>query len=246
MIQVFEACWKNLSHDINCLIERLLPVTIFMLCMKSKRSSFAKKWIKQAMLPSSPMHGRQEPIMHIHLYHSLYRRWIFIRQSRSGVCWMSYCTKYCWKDSLSEWKLSDQNLVGVVTDNGTNIVAAIDDLNRTNVYFPYFSHTLQLGIHKAVVLPSIQKALAWCKQLVGHFHHSSKSSYLLKQKQEALHTKQHMLLKGRWNSSYYMVKQILEQQQPICATLLQLKKETLCQMTENFQHLKFLKKLWNS
>ena len=47
-----------------------------------------------------------------------------------------------------------------------------------------------------------------CKRLVGYFNHSSKSYYLLHQKQIALNHKQLSLIQDvvtRWNSVYYMV-----------------------------------------
>ncbi len=73
------------------------------------------------------------------------------------------------EDSLSEWGLSEENLVGVTTDNVANIVAAIYLLNWPNHHFPCYSHTLQLGVHKAMALSCIEKALARCKRFEGHF-----------------------------------------------------------------------------
>ena len=66
----------------------------------------------------------------------------------------------------------------------------------------------------------------WC--LISIIH--QKSSYLLKQKQEDLHHRHHSLvpdLATRWNSLYYMVQRVLEQQEPHCATLSELKKGDL-------------------
>jgi len=86
------------------------------------------------------------------------------------------------------------------------------------------------AVEKAMSLPEVSRALARCRHLVSHFNHSSKSTFLLKQKQEDLHHRQHSLLQDvatRWNSAYYMVKRVLEQQQPLCATLLELKKANL-------------------
>jgi len=76
----------------------------------------------------------------------------------------------------------------------------------------------------------VSRAVVHFKQLVGHFNHSSKSSYLLKQKQYELKHKQHRLIQSvatRWNSNYYMIERILEQQQPVSATLAQLQKGDL-------------------
>lgn len=85
--------------------------------------------------------------------------------------------------------------------------------------------------------PEITKVLARCRRLVSHFNHSSKSSYLLQEKQRNLHHKQHNLVQDvttRWNSAYYMVQRVLEQQQPLCATLLELKKGDLMPSDSKF------------
>jgi len=67
-----------------------------------------------------------------------------------------------------------------------------------------FSDTLQLAVEKAMTLLEVSRALARCRCLVSHFNHSSKSTYLLEQKQEDLHHRQHSLLHDaatRWNSA---------------------------------------------
>ena len=75
----------------------------------------------------------------------------------------------------------------------------------------------------------MKRALGRAKRLAGHFHHSVKSANVLRQKQKDLHHDEHSLIQEvatRWNSTYYMVKRIL-QQQPLCATLLQIRKTDL-------------------
>ena len=79
-------------------------------------------------------------------------------------------------------------------------------------------------------VPQISKALGRAKHLVSHFHHSSKSSSILRQKQSELHYSQLNLVQDvatQWNSSYYMMERILKQQQPLCAALLELRKTDL-------------------
>ena len=129
---------------------------------------------------------------------------------------------------LQEWNLPLDKLCAATTDNGTNIVLAAEILGWQRI--PCFSHTLQLAVERATCLPEVSRALAQCRRLVTHFNHSSKSTYLLKRKQEALHHPHHSLIQDvatRWNSAYYMVIRVLEQQQPLCATLLELKKGEL-------------------
>ena len=126
---------------------------------------------------------------------------------------------------LAEWKIEESKVAAITTDNGMNITAAVRNLGWTHL--PCFSHTLQLSVEKVLKLPLVVKAIARCKRIVTHFNHSSKSSYLLKEKQSNLGHKQHSLIQDvitRWNSAYYMIKRMLEQQQPLCATLLELHK----------------------
>ena len=123
---------------------------------------------------------------------------------------------------LQDWKLPTDCLSAATTDNDWNIAMAMEILGWPHM--PCFSHTLQLAVEDAMKLPEVSKALARCRRLVSHFNHSSKSTYLLRQK---LHHKQLSLVQDvptRWNSAYYMVERILAQQQPLCATLLELRK----------------------
>ncbi len=132
------------------------------------------------------------------------------------------------QEIVRNWGLTESGVAGITTDNGSNILAAVDLLQWPRV--SCFSHTLQLGVEKAMKLPQVAKALARCRRLVSHFNHSAKSSYLLKNKQEDLHHKKHSLVQDvvtRWNSAYYMVERVLEQQQPLCATLFELRKGDL-------------------
>ena len=68
-------------------------------------------------------------------------------------------------------------LTAVTTDNGANIVLATDILNWPRM--PCFSHSLHLAVEAATKRPQVSRALAHSKCLVGHFHHSAKSSYTL-------------------------------------------------------------------
>ena len=82
-------------------------------------------------------------------------------------------------------------------------------------HFPCMGHTLQLGILKAF---DIGPALARVSSIVSHFHHSSKATYLLKEKQSLLRLKPHMLKSScvtRWGSTYEMLTRLTEQQQAV-------------------------------
>ena len=145
---------------------------------------------------------------------------------------------------LDDWELSQDNLSAVTTDNGTNIVLAMELLQWSRV--PCFSHTLQLAVEVVLKLPEVSRALARCRQLVGHFNRSAKSNYLLKQKQTDLRHKQLALIQDvstRWNSAYYMVERILSQQQPLCATLLELHKGDMMPSDAEFSTLEIFVKV---
>ena len=93
------------------------------------------------------------------------------------------------QDSLTQWDLKDNLLVSVTTENAQNIVNATEILLSWS-HFSYFVHTLQLGAKKSIEVPQISKSLAHESHIVSHSHHSSKLSYILKQKQIDLHVSQ--------------------------------------------------------
>lgn len=104
---------------------------------------------------------------------------------------------------MDEWSLSLDQVSAVTTDNASNMVLAMNFLEWTRI--PCFSHSLQLAVEDALKLPQVSRALARCRRLVSHFHHSAKSAYLLRQKQVDLHQEQLCLIRDvqtRWNSSY--------------------------------------------
>ena len=81
---------------------------------------------------------------------------------------------------LADWGLSKNSVSAITTDNGRNVATAIKQLSWTNI--PCFLHTLQLGVEKFLKLPQVSKAISLCKRILTHFYHSSKSSYILKEK----------------------------------------------------------------
>ena len=90
--------------------------------------------------------------------------------------------------------------------------------------FPCIGHTLQLGVKKAFDVPKVHMTLARVGRLVAHFHRSPKSMSKLREKQKLLGLPEHQLINDcitRWGSTYEMLKRFLEQQQAICAMLLE-------------------------
>lgn len=127
-------------------------------------------------------------------------------------------------DLLSDWKVKER-VCGFTTDNGANIVNAMERLDVLN--FPCLGHTLQLAVKQSFDVRAVSRMLARVRRLVKHFHKSTKSTYRLTEKQNLLDLPQHKL-KGdcvtRWGSTYTMLERLLEQQQAICAVLLESEK----------------------
>lgn len=75
--------------------------------------------------------------------------------------------------SKSLWNL-DNKIVGIVTDNASNITNAV--LLSNNELVRCHAHTLQLCIKDSLASQSeIEKTLTKCRRLVAHFKHSSVS-----------------------------------------------------------------------
>ena len=96
------------------------------------------------------------------------------------------------EEVLARWNLPVAHISAVVTDNASNITAAIARLEWQRL--GCFSHTLQLSVHKALSLPAISKAVGRGKRLVSHFHSSVKSTNILRQKQRDLKHKEHKMI----------------------------------------------------
>ena len=71
--------------------------------------------------------------------------------------------------------------------------------------------TLQLGILKASEIGAVKTAVTCVSNVVSHFHRSSKATYQLKEKQNLLGLKQHMLKSPcvtRWGSTYVRMRSL--------------------------------------
>ena len=126
------------------------------------------------------------------------------------------------EEILDEWNIDKDIIVAAVTDNARNMINAINGIGF--LHFPCMGHTLQLGILKAFDIGPVKAALARVSNIVSHFHRSSKATYSLKEKQHLLGLKPHMLKSScvtRWGSTYEMLARFIEQQQAVCAVLLE-------------------------
>ena len=81
------------------------------------------------------------------------------------------------------------------------------------------AHRLQNAVKHAVEKQSMQKMLAKCRRLVGHFKHSALATNGLIKKQKTLGFKKllHVVqeVPTRWNSTFYMMQRLVQLKQPI-------------------------------
>ena len=117
------------------------------------------------------------------------------------------------------------DVLAIVHDNAANVVAALRILKERHGVASHrcAGHTLQLVVNSALKKDSqITKALGASRSLVEHFKKSELASAKLKLKQKQWGTDENKLIQDvsvRWNSSYYMIKRLLEQRWPVTATL---------------------------
>ena len=125
------------------------------------------------------------------------------------------------KSLLQEWKIEGK-VSGATTDNGQNVVNAITQMGV--FHLPCMGHTMQLSVKRGLEVRSVSHALGSARRVVSHFHKSPKATYKLREKQSLLGLK-HSALKAdcitRWGSTYEMLEILLEQQQAVCAALLE-------------------------
>ena len=89
-------------------------------------------------------------------------------------------------------------------DNGSNIVKALNE-DIPKIHIPCAGHNLNLSVHAALTIHSVQKAVARCRKIVAQFNHSRLDREELVKKQKQLEIPQHSLIKDvetMWNSTY--------------------------------------------
>ena len=121
---------------------------------------------------------------------------------------------------ITEWQL-DTKVLGITTDNARNVKNVVNSLKFT--HFGCIGHTLQLSISRGLQLGFVSHVLGRVRKLVEHFHRSTNVMYALRQKQQLLGIPEHALIQQcetRWSSSFAMLERVVEQQQALCAVLL--------------------------
>ena len=123
----------------------------------------------------------------------------------------------CLKHILSDYKIDRTAVSAVVTDNASNMDLAVrlGEWNSRHC----FGHTLQLAIDDGIKMsPGIQEMIKSAKAIVAFYNHSTKATERLQELQEQLSLQNHRLITDcptRWNSTYFMLKRLLEQKPAI-------------------------------
>ena len=128
------------------------------------------------------------------------------------------------QDVLDDYKIPSYKVHMIVHDNAANMVKGIADTGFKGL--SCFLHTLQLVIHDAILEQRIIKdILANCRQITGHFNHSSLAYSKLEELQKQHSLRQHKLIQDvstRWNSTYLMLERIAEQKLAIATYCAQV------------------------
>ena len=85
------------------------------------------------------------------------------------------------KETAEMWNIDGEHVGAVVTDNASNMLAAVDILEWN--YLPCFAHTLQLAVNKGLHANSLVQLSLLGRKLVRHFKHSALATAALSHKQ---------------------------------------------------------------
>lgn len=133
------------------------------------------------------------------------------------------------KRITEEWGITDK-VVAVVTDNGANMVAAVHKAGWR--HHPCFAHTLNLIVKDSLKsVPEVVKVLEKCSAIVSFFHHSTQATQKLRGIQQQLKVAEHKLIQSvdtRWNSVFYMLERLCEQNEAVTTALCLLGRNALC------------------
>ena len=121
------------------------------------------------------------------------------------VKWRKDILVLTWLQGLEVWNIHTSHVSAVVTDNASNMTAALNSLECDHL--PCFTHTLQLAVNKGLDANGLNQLSSLARKLVGHFKHSALATAALRQKQEQMNVPKHHLIQDvvtRWNSTFLM------------------------------------------
>ena len=132
----------------------------------------------------------------------------------------------CTQEAIGKFNIKHEQVVAITHDEAANMVAASRVLAEENSWESNvcMAHRLQTAIRHALDVEAVTKLLARCRKLVGHFKHSCLAAEALANRQTQLNASQQPLkviqdVATRWNSSYYMLRRLLELRVSLTAVL---------------------------
>ena len=128
------------------------------------------------------------------------------------------------KEITASYDLEQSKLVALVHDQGSNMRLSgemmEEEMNCESLCCA--AHCLQLCVEEGLSVTAVSRAVGAAKKLVGHFRHSALASNELKKRQEEMGKPPktlHQYCPTRWNSTFYMIKSLLENRWPVTAVL---------------------------
>ncbi|XP_011880756.1 PREDICTED: zinc finger BED domain-containing protein 4-like [Vollenhovia emeryi] len=118
----------------------------------------------------------------------------------------------------TEWRITKEQVVAVVTDNGANILKAITDSFGKHKHLSCFAHTLNLVASKLIDEEStVRVTCDKVKALVTFFKQSVVAADELRK-----YTEKRLIqsVPTRWNSTYFMLDRFIELSENVGAVLL--------------------------
>ena len=135
---------------------------------------------------------------------------------------------------VTVWNIVNK-VIGVVTDNASNMVAAVRETSWRHI--PCFAHSLNLVVQDSIKADiKLGFVKDKCKDVVSHFHRSIKSADKLRVVQKQISVPEHKLIQDvvtRWNSTYLMFERFNEQFEAITTTLCLMNNNSLCLSSED-------------
>ncbi|KAL4097510.1 hypothetical protein QTP88_022283 [Uroleucon formosanum] len=117
---------------------------------------------------------------------------------------------------LSDWQIDNSKIVTVVTDNGANVVSAVNRIFGKSRHTPCFAHTINLVATHTVGQQNIKPIISKVREIVKWVKNSVINSDQLIKKQaeagvpEGKFKKLILDVATRWNSVFFMIRRFLE------------------------------------
>ncbi|CAI6356013.1 unnamed protein product [Macrosiphum euphorbiae] len=123
---------------------------------------------------------------------------------------------------LFQWGITKSQIFTVVTDNGANILSAVNKTFGQEKHLPYFAHTLNLVSERALVnLADVHNIINKIKAIVTYFKQSVAASDELG---KLCDHKLKQSVPTRWNSIYFMIDRFILCSNHIASVLINIRR----------------------